>query len=36
MIVKIFINGYYVTTTKVNNTTARELQNNGFVLEMVK
>lgn len=36
MIVKIFVNGYYVTTTKVNDKTARELQNNGFVLKMVK
>lgn len=36
MIVKIFVNGYYITTTKVNTQTARELQNNGFVLKMVK
>ncbi len=36
MKVQIYTNGYYVTTTTVNAKTARELQNNGFVLKMVK
>lgn len=36
MKVKIYLNGFYITTTKVNNETARELQNSGFVLKMVK
>ena len=36
MKVQIYTNGYYVTTTTVNEQTARELQNNGFVLKMVK
>lgn len=36
MKVNIYANGYYVATTKVNEATAIELQNCGFVLEMVK
>ena len=36
MKVNIYLNGYYITTTKVNTQTARTLQNNGFVLKMVK
>lgn len=36
MKVKIYLNGYYVATTKVNEATVIELQNCGFVLEMVK
>lgn len=36
MKVNIYANGYYVATTKVNESTAKELQNCGFVLELVK
>ena len=36
MKVQIYTNGFYITTTTVNEQTARELQNNGFVLKMVK
>ena len=36
MKVNIYIDGYLITTTRVNNETAKELQKNGFVLEMVK
>lgn len=35
MTVKIYSNGYYVATVKVNSETAIELQNCGFVLEKV-
>ena len=36
MKVKLYANGYFIATIKVNRETAVELQNNGFVLEMVK
>ena len=36
MKVNIYMNGYYITTTKVNNETIKTLQDNGFVLESVK
>lgn len=36
MKVNIYANGYYIATAKVNEATAKQLQNNGFVLELVK
>ena len=36
MKVKIYYDGFYITTKTLNAHTVRKLQNNGFVLKMVK
>lgn len=36
MKVNIYLNGWLICTTRINNQTAQQLQNDGFVLEMVK